>query len=592
MVVWLKNLKNRLEYRNVILLHGNVRDKYINDNGVVFDSLSDLLTDLANRSSVGPFGEFIVYDMVGGERRRLADGTIERQEAEDARISRILALWNEELRVPSPNRFVVLFYLDKLVAERSAYSQQEAEIILRLEKVIENIEPNHRLVLVALHERMIPGEFYINSPKAELLQIPLPGKADRRRYLEHWLGERYRHLNVLANQTDGLYLRDLDHLVESLQSEGNDLGEREVMLLLNKYRIGEAEDRWGELSIDRLDRTAALEEFSGKYGVKGQDEAIGKVVDMLCLARAGLAGLASGKYAKPKGVLFFAGPTGVGKTFLAQRLAEFLFGEPEAFTRIDMSELKESHMVSKLIGSPPGYIGFEEGGLLTNAVKARPFSVVLFDEIEKAHPLILDIFLQILDDGRLTDSRGQTVFFTETVIIFTSNIGTRTHDSRGQPIAERDTLDAVRSRTTMSAEERMSAVRAHFTHSVEEFFSAELSRPELLNRIGSNIVAFNYILTPDRQREVIESHLERIAREFAEGRRSAGYKLAVDADVASWLVDKHGERIGLLGGRGITQAINDEVLVGLARAVLAAERDSQRGTVFSVSIANEAIRVR
>jgi ATP-dependent Clp protease ATP-binding subunit ClpA len=316
--------------------------------------------------------------------------------------------------------------------------------------------------------------------------------------------------------------------------------------------------------------------------VKGQDEAIQKVAEMLFIARSGLAGVASGTESKPKGVLFFAGPTGVGKTFAAKKLAKFLFDTEEAFLRLDMSEFKEEHTVSKLIGSPPGYVGYEKGGMLTNAIREKPFSVVLFDEIEKAHPKIMDIFLQILDEGRLTDSRGQTVFFTETVIIFTSNLGTRTTDSRGVALAERADLDAIISDSSLTVDEKKQRVREHFTKSVERFFMFEISRPELLNRIGDNIVPFNYIHTPEVQQTIVSSHFKRITSDFEDRYRAARHHLVFDASVSAWIVAKYGERIAMFGGRGITHAIHSEVITLLASGVLRAEHQQRLGVTFRV----------
>ncbi|EYE87619.1 hypothetical protein Q428_12340 [Fervidicella metallireducens AeB] len=169
--------------------------------------------------------------------------------------------------------------------------------------------------------------------------------------------------------------------------------------------------------------------------------------------------------------MFFVGPTGVGKTELAKALAEFLFGDENACIRFDMSEFNHEHSDQRLIGAPPGYVGYEEGGQLTNAIKERPFSVLLFDEIEKAHGRILDKFLQILEDGRLTDGRGETVYFSEAVIIFTSNIGA----------------------TEVDMNMTNSEIREDFLNKVKNHFLNELKRPELLNRIGDNIVVFNYI---------------------------------------------------------------------------------------------------
>src|SRR6185295_19377775 len=208
------------------------------------------------------------------------------------------------------------------------------------------------------------------------------------------------------------------------------------------------DDPWGTLSLAKIDR--ALYWFSCEEGVKGQDEAIEVLRDELYMARARLSGAASGISTKPKIVLFFAGPTGVGKTITAQKLAKFLFGAENRFLRLDMTEFKEEHTFHKLVGAPPSYVGYNQGGVLTNAVKASPTMVVLVDEVEKAHPKVLDLFLQILDHGHLTDGRGQTVAFSETALIFTSNLGTRTEDFRGRPISEREQLEALMSIADLS----------------------------------------------------------------------------------------------------------------------------------------------
>jgi ATP-dependent Clp protease ATP-binding subunit ClpA len=216
----------------------------------------------------------------------------------------------------------------------------------------------------------------------------------------------------------------------------------------------------------------------------------------------------------------------------------------------------------------------------------------LFDEIEKAHPRIMDIFLQILDDGRLMDSRGQTVFFTESIIIFTSNLGTRTTDSLGRSIDEREQLETILGDQTLSDEERQRRVREHFVQCVEHFFMYEISRPELLNRIGHNIVPFNYIHSEDVQREIVSSHLQRIKQDFEEQYKKRGYSLEWQSDVVDWLVKKHSERIALFGGRGITNAIEQEIVVPLSIAVLKRMKGFQ-GTKFLVRVeeAGSGIRV-
>ncbi len=402
MSVWQSNLRSALRNHPVLLLHGNVRDRYLDADGRLHENLTDLLETLAAECPL-PLSERAYYDPVGRERRRGGAPAPEPAESGDeleatgprggpaphATPERVLASWLEPLSTPEGSRLAVLHYLDKLVAYRPGYSAEEMERLLRLEKLIENITPNNRLVLVALQDAMVPLELYANAPKVRLIAIPLPDRSDRDAYLAHAVGEHPQR-GLVADLTDGLFLRDLEHIAADLR-EQPEAGARDARRIVNHYRLGEREDHWAALSIERLG--GAFRWFTEEEGLQGQDEPVRRVIDLLCLARAGLTGVASGVAAKPRGALFFAGPTGVGKTFLAKKLAKFLFGTEDAFLRFDMSEFKEDHTVSKLIGSPPGYVGFERGGMLTNAVRERPFSVLLFDEIEKAHPRILDKFL-------------------------------------------------------------------------------------------------------------------------------------------------------------------------------------------------------
>jgi ATP-dependent Clp protease ATP-binding subunit ClpB len=213
--------------------------------------------------------------------------------------------------------------------------------------------------------------------------------------------------------------------------------------------------------------------------VIGQDEAIKAVANAIRRARAGLQ-----DRRRPIGSFIFLGPTGVGKTELAKALAEFLFDDEEAIVRIDMSEYQERHTVSRLIGAPPGYVGYGEGGQLTEPVRRRPYSVVLFDEIEKAHQEIFNVLLQVLDDGRLTDAQGRTVNFRNTVVIMTSNIGSQF--LQGQAYDEEAALDAL---------------RRHF-------------RPEFLNRVDA-IITFRPLSREDLA-EIVEIQAQRLRELLAE----------------------------------------------------------------------------
>ena len=217
--------------------------------------------------------------------------------------------------------------------------------------------------------------------------------------------------------------------------------------------------------------------------VIGQDEALTAVANAVRRARAGLQ-----DPNRPVGSFIFLGPTGVGKTETARALAEFLFDDERAMIRLDMSEYMEKHAVARMIGAPPGYVGYEEGGQLTEAVRRRPYSVILFDEIEKAHPDVFNILLQILDDGRLTDSKGRTVDFKNTVLIMTSNLGSRE-------------IQAVADDEKQIREAVMEVLRENF-------------KPEFLNRVD-DIVIFHQ-LTREQIGDIIEIQLERLRRMLAE----------------------------------------------------------------------------
>ena len=309
--------------------------------------------------------------------------------------------------------------------------------------------------------------------------------------------------------------------------------------LLNLYRYGEKISPWEELSYDKLKTIVA----TLKQRVKGQDDAVKKVRDVIIRAYTGFAGLQhSAKQKKPKGALFFVGPTGVGKTELAKSLAEFVFGDETSYRRFDMSEYAHEQSDQRLVGAPPGYVGYEKGGELTNAVKEKPFCVLLFDEIEKAHGRIMDKFLQILEDGRLTDGKGETIYFSETFIIFTSNIG------------------AAGANITLSPKE----IRKYFISEVKKHFIEELKRPEILNRIGdANIVPFNFIDNDEVLIAIGKAKFEPI-KNFVKERYKADIRFEDEDSVFKRLaesVDKAN------GGRGMLNVIEQELINPLSEFV-------------------------
>ncbi|MFH0995825.1 MAG: ATP-dependent chaperone ClpB [Pseudomonadota bacterium] len=301
--------------------------------------------------------------------------------------------------------------------------------------------------------------------------------------------------------------------------------------------IAEVVSRWTGIPVSRMlegerEKLVHMEDRLGKR-VIGQHEAIEAVSNAVRRARSGLQ-----DPNRPIGSFIFMGPTGVGKTELAKALAEFIFDSDQAMVRIDMSEYMEKHAVSRLIGAPPGYVGYDEGGYLTEAVRRRPYSVVLFDEIEKAHPEVFNVLLQILDDGRMTDGQGRTVDFKNTLIIMTSNVGSQWIQELGE--SRRDEMER---RIT-------EALRASF-------------KPEFLNRIDETIIFRN--LTSDQIRSIVMIQIQRLEQRLAD-RRIA---LSISESAINLIVDKGYDPI--YGARPLKRAIQKYLENPLSMAILKGE---------------------
>ncbi len=342
-------------------------------------------------------------------------------------------------------------------------------------------------------------------------------------------------------------------LADAEQAEAND-SERMVNDQVSEDDIAAVVSAWtgiptGRLLAGEASKLLNLEAELGKRLI-GQKQAVKVVSDAVRRTKAGIS-----DPNRPTGSFMFLGPTGVGKTELAKSLAEFLFNDEKAIVRIDMSEYGEKHSVSRLVGAPPGYIGYEEGGQLTEAVRRRPYSVVLLDEVEKAHPEVFDLLLQVLDDGRLTDGQGRTVDFRNVILIMTSNLGS-------QVLIDPE-FDEAQKREAV-----MQIVRAHF-------------KPEFLNRLD-DIVVFSPL---DRSElgQIVELNIDRLGQRLAERR----LQLAVTPAARAWLADHGFDPI--YGARPLRRLMQQQIDDQMANLLLAGAIHD--GSIVKVDVATDGVQL-
>jgi len=355
-------------------------------------------------------------------------------------------------------------------------------------------------------------------------------------------------------------LEENNRKIEARQASGDLIMKEEI----DSDDIADIVSRWTGIPVSKMlqserQKLLGIEDELHRR-VVGQDEAVRAVSDAVKRSRAGM-----GDEKRPIGSFIFLGPTGVGKTELARTLAEYLFDDEDALIRIDMSEYMEAHTVSRLVGAPPGYVGYEEGGQLTEAVRRKPFSVVLLDEIEKAHPDVFNILLQILDDGRLTDSKGRTVNFKNTIIIMTSNIGAQLIQSEMEQIDGRDSetvLEGLQEKLFQLLKQQV--------------------RPEFLNRIDE-VILFTP-LTQENLREIVTIQFNIIKAMAARQRIT----LEITDEALMWLA-----RTGFdpaFGARPLKRVMQRQITNHLSEMILAGQAGED--DTVEISLENDTIAMK
>lgn len=586
---WHRELEIFTQVKSIVILDGNVLDVYqypldgvmpkgsilrlteylhyyFSDLGyksIVFYDSTEGFTNKCDPTMVKAFGDMLHArtnkDVISANFRG----------AEEDRAASLIKKALAQSQIPT---VVVLNMASRYISSPDNLTQDEVDAFSSLVKasldarevrlddgtILKNL-----LIIVANKLNDLPAWFYLQNPNVKTIAIGSPSLEEREALVK---GDSFKSFfdkaiydaeisdyNEVKDElikiqdkfvalTDGMSFTELNGLRKLCKKEK--LHIREMCDVVDLFKYGIRENPWRQLDLDAIANAPAAFEKR----VKGQPYAQTKTLDIIKRAITGLSGLQGSSHGRPKGVLFFAGPTGTGKTETAKTLAEILFGNEDACIRFDMSEYSQSHSDQKLLGAPPGYVGYEAGGQLTNAVCAKPFSILLFDEIEKAHPTILDKFLQILEDGRMTDGQGQTVYFSECIIIFTSNLGIYTRNAQGERI------------TNVTQDMPYEVVSQKVRSAIEDYFKLELGRPEILNRIGENIVVFDYI-RPDIAELILDGQIKKIKKTLLAEKQIT---LELDDTIRNYLLNAAMSNLSN-GGRGIGNIVESDLINPLAR---------------------------
>ena len=440
---WIKNVVRFLPVKSQFILAGNIRDFYPFPPRAERGTYQPLglrhylrcamaLTGYQWFISYNPLGEFaVVADLGPAEetaRTFFADKFgLKFDAARLARVDMKNALEHIEQIINWREHFIAVFldFASRLTVRVDSLDEHSNEHFTRALMLSHSVRPHttpsisqaqfNPIFWLCDKENDLPAWLAQDNPRIKSIVVPRPDNAVRSAPVEALCGAlsgfqetlpetRKRLLDEFVDQTEGMSLADMIAITELCRREK--LPFSQIAEAVRRYKVGVTDDPWRRIPRDKVVR--GREEIAKR--VKGQNPAVTKALDIIKRAIVGLSGAQGARIGgKPRGVLFLAGPTGVGKTELAKALTELLFGDETSYIRFDMSEFSAEHADQRLLGAPPGYVGYDSGGELTNAIKQKPFSVVLFDEIEKAHPRLLDKFLQILDDGVLTSGRGERV---------------------------------------------------------------------------------------------------------------------------------------------------------------------------------------